>query len=193
MADIQILAGLCKGTKLQTPKGNNTRPTMGRIVENIFNILTHNKYIDNFSFKNQSVLDIFAGSGRLGLEALSRGADSAVFVDNNSDTRKIILDNIQKCRMSEKASFINCNATDFNFPTKNSPFTLVFCDAPYGKNLSNIVIKNLLTKGFLAHNALLCVETENDYTIDVLDGLMIMDKRMYGITNIHFLKYNLPF
>ena len=166
MSDVRILAGVCKGTKLVTLDGNNTRPTTGRIVENIFNILTYNKYVDSFSFKNQKILDVFAGSGRLGLEALSRGANCAVFIDNHAEAGKIIQSNIQKCHMLERTQFLNSNALQLNLPSIYAPFSLIFCDAPYNKNLSCNVIQALIDKKWLVHNALLCIETEKNFIIE---------------------------
>lgn len=190
MSDIRIFAGMHKGTKLSTLEGDNTRPTTGRIVENIFNILAHNKYIDNFTFRNQKILDIFAGSGRLGLEALSRGAESAVFIDNNPQAIKIIDINIKKCHAFNKAKILNLNVNHLDINDNLTPFSLVFCDAPYDKNLSNNVIHQLINKKYLIDNALLCIETEKSYQIDNINGITLLEKRDYGITSIHFLKYN---
>lgn len=189
MSDIRILAGICKGTKLSTLEGDNTRPTTGRITENIFNILSHNHYIENFSFKKQKVLDVFAGSGRLGLEALSRGAEYAVFMDKHPACGKIIQNNIKKCSMMHKSQFLNDNAVNFSQPCIHAPFSLIFCDAPYGKNLSVYVIKHLIAQKWIAHNGLLCVETENTYTLEAIPHITLVDTREYGISRIHFLKY----
>jgi 16S rRNA (guanine966-N2)-methyltransferase len=193
MSDIRILGGRFKGTKLLTLDGDNTRPTMGRIVENIFNILSHNHYVDNFTFRTQKVLDIFAGSGRLGLEALSRGAELAVFIDNHHKAGKIIQDNIQKCHATQYAHYLNCDALTLNISCSYAPFSLVFCDAPYDNTLSSTVINNLIAKKWLADNALLCIETEKNYHLDVIPNITLVDKRDYGITSVHFLKYDLLF
>jgi 16S rRNA (guanine966-N2)-methyltransferase len=189
MSDIRILAGMCKGTKLSTLEGDNTRPTTGRITENIFNILSHNDYVKNFSFKKQKVLDIFAGSGRLGLEALSRGAEYTVFMDNHPISGKVIQDNIKKCKMTHQSQFLNYNAINFNQSCIHAPFSLIFCDAPYGKNLSTHVIKHLIAQKWIADNGLLCIETENTYTIEAIPHITLVDTREYGISRIHFLKY----
>lgn len=191
MSDIRILAGICKGTKLLTLTGNHTRPTTGRITENIFNILTHNIYIDNFSFKKQKVLDIFAGSGRLGLEALSRGAESATFIDNHLEAGKVIQANIKRCHMLERTEFLNSNALNLNILSVYAPFSLIFCDAPYGQDLSSDVIKQLINKKWLAHNALLCIETEKSYVFNDISYITVLDKRDYGMSCFYFLKYDL--
>lgn len=193
MSDIRILGGRFKGTKLLTLDGDNTRPTMGRVVENIFNILSHNHYVDNFTFRTQKVLDIFAGSGRLGLEALSRGAELAVFIDNYHKAGKIIQENIQKCHATQQAYYLNCDALTLNISCSDAPFSLIFCDAPYGNDVTGRVIKNLIAKNWLAHNALLCIETEKKHHIDAIPNITLVDKRDYGISSVHLLKYDLLF
>lgn len=189
-SDIRIIAGTNKSTKLNTLEGDNTRPTTGRIVENIFNIISHNKWVDNFQFRNQKILDIFAGSGRLGLEALSRGAKSAVFVDNNPQATKIIYANIQKCHHQDKTKIVNCDVKLLNIPSELPPFSLIFCDAPYHQDLSNTVLQNLIDKNYLCHDAIICIETQKSYLLTLPPHIHLMDKRDYGITSIHFLKYN---
>ncbi len=193
MSDIRILAGVCKGTKLITLDGDKTRPTTGRIAENIFNILQHNKYVENFSFKKQNILDICAGSGRLGLEALSRGAKSATFIDNNPDAGKIIHSNIKKCHATAYTEFLNANAFNITLSSVYYPFSLVFCDAPYGHHMPHKIINHLIDKKWLTQNALFCIETERDYIFEEIPCIQIMDKRDYGISSIYFLKYNLLF
>ena len=189
MTDIRILSGTSKATKLSSLDGQHTRPTRGRVVENIFNILAHNPYVENFSFRNQTILDVFAGSGRLGLEGLSRGAHYACFIDNAAEARKIIHQNIHKCRFTQESAVLAQNATSLTMNPQNKLFSLVFCDAPYQKNMSELVIHSLINKGWLANNALLCIETEKIYDLPQIPYMIKLDQRDYGLTRVYFLKY----
>jgi len=127
---MRIISGRFKGTTLFSLSGDNTRPTLDRVKESLFNILG-NAFYDTF------VLDLFAGSGALGLEAVSRGANFCDFVDINVDAINIINKNIEKCHVKEVTKV---HKSDFNAIIKKFPddrFDLVFLDPPYGKNIGN--------------------------------------------------------
>lgn len=192
MTDIRILGGKFRGTKLLTLDGDTTRPTTSRIVENIFNILMHNKFTENFHFQQQKVLDIFAGSGRLGLEALSRGAIRAVFVENHIDARSIIRENIMKCHATGVTKLFTRSALDPGEPPPQAkaPFSLIFCDAPYYKELPQQAIPQFIKYGWIEHNALFCIETEKEIETIEIEKLTYLENRLYGNTRIHFLIYH---
>jgi 16S rRNA (guanine966-N2)-methyltransferase len=187
---MHIFGGAFKGTILKSLDGNHTRPTIGRVVESMFNILRHNQYIDDFEFKNQSVLDLFAGSGRLGLEALSHGAKFCCFIDNNYQARKIIQQNVKKCHAENQSVILDYDLSKNNFSFLKQKFSLVFCDAPYYKNLPHIIIENLVKQSCLSDNALLCIETEKTVELLNIQSILLLDTRNYANTRVHFLKYN---
>lgn len=190
MDHVKILSGRLKRTRLNSLKGENTRPTLSRTVESIFNILEHNNFTDHFSFNNQHVLDLFAGSGRLGLEALSKGAKSATFIEKNPEAIQVIQQNIHKCRVQEYTHIYQQDALTLNKSIiKFQPFSLIFCDAPYGKNYTHQTLETVIQHKLNAPNAIFCIETEKDLILDNINHLEHLDQRYYGITKISFYKY----
>lgn len=190
MSGIKILSGSCKNNKLLSLDGQNTRPTRARVVENIFNILQHTHLIDNFDLHNQYVLDIYAGSGRLGLEALSRGAKYAAFIDHHPKAIAVIKENIEKCRLQEKTWVLKSDVLKLNKILPKYRFSLVFCDAPYEKNLCQKSIELLIEHNWLTPDALICIESEKNSSIIETQHLSHLDQRHYGISQINFYKYS---
>ena len=145
---LRIIGGELKGKKLYTIPGTLIRPTADRLRESIFNILS-------YLVKEAVVLDLFAGTGALGIEALSRGADSAVFIDNNKKALSVIERNIQSCAVDNRSQIIrwdivknlNCiNSVD-------SKFNLVFMDPPYNKGMIKPTLNNLHDSGYHGKDA----------------------------------------
>ena len=177
---MRIISGTAKGLKLKTPKGLETRPTGDRVKESVFNIL--NGLIDFSEVKN--VLDIFAGTGALGLESLSRGANSAFFID--FATAEIISENIQR------GKFQNCKVLRGDFikllkklSVQNLKFDLIFSDPPYKKNLAAMSIELVADFNLLADNGLMIVEYGADEILET-DRLNCIRKINYGhTTNIN--------
>ena len=177
---MRIISGTAKGLKLKTPKGFETRPTADRIKESVFNIL--NGLIDFSEVEN--VLDIFAGTGALGLESLSRGANSAVFID--LATADLISENIQH------GKFQNCKVLRGDFikmlkklSVQNLKFDLIFSDPPYKKNLAAMSIKLVAELNLLTDDGLMIVEYGADEFLET-DKLSCIRKINYGhTTNIN--------
>ncbi len=180
---MRIISGTAKGLKLKTPKGFETRPTADRIKESVFNIL--NGLIDFSEVEN--VLDIFAGTGALGLESLSRGANSAVFID--FATADLISNNIQH------GKFQNCKVLrgDFSKMLKklacqNCKFDLIFSDPPYKKNLAEASINLVADLNLLTDNGLMIVEYGADEILNA-EKLNCIRKINYGhTTNINIFQ-----
>lgn len=150
---MRIIAGSRKGHALITPTGRNTRPTLDRIKESMFGIL-------QFELADTTVLDLFSGSGNLGMEALSRGAAFAVFCDHDRQSAAIIRKNIEKLRFEEQTQLY---AMDFSAAIKASVasgrrFDIVFLDPPYASELAEQSIELLLKNGSLNKNAIIVVE-----------------------------------
>lgn len=175
---MRIITGSARGCRLKTPKGAEvTRPTADRVKESLFNILGQ-------MVAGRKVLDIFAGTGNLGLEALSRGAESAVFVDKA--TAKLIAENLQLTRLSEKGTV--CSGDVFAELSRQAAgkaeFSLIFCDPPYHKGLWQQALKQIDDcDGLMAENGILVVEhgaEENE--IPQLSRLQLVHNRRYGHT-----------
>ena len=169
---MRIITGTAKGLKLKTPKGFLTRPTSDRIKESIFNVL--NNLIE---FENLNVLDIFSGTGALGLEALSRGAIHCTFIDKS--TASIIKDNVNRAKFNDCAEIIN----DDVFKHLNKNYDLIFCDPPYNMNLWQKSLKIIDEKNILSSNGYLIVEHGFDEKFsDELKNLEVVRKINYGKT-----------
>ncbi len=179
---MRIISGKAKGLKLKTPKGFETRPTGDRVKESIFNIL--NGLID---FSEVNVLDIFAGTGALGLESVSRGAISATFID--FVTADLISENVQR------AKFQNCTILRGDYikmlkklSSQNLKFDLIFSDPPYKKNLAAASINLIAELNLLAENGLMIVEYGADEILET-DALTCTRKINYGHTTaVNFYK-----
>lgn len=178
---IKIIAGEFRGRKLYTPPDLNTRPTGNRIREALFNILA-------FRLKDAYVLDLFAGSGALGLEALSRGAASAVFVEDDRKVCEIIAKNIGLCRVDARAG-VYCGKVQ-NYRHYGEKFSLVFMDPPYQRQLVAQTLDVLAQYGWLSGGCEIVAEHEAGY-LPVYDGAVyeLMETRTYGKAALSFFVY----
>ncbi len=182
---LQVIRGKLKGKKLFTIKGNAIRPTSGRVKESIFNII-------NSDINNAVVLDLFSGTGALGIEALSCGADSCTFIENNSDSLSVIKKNINICKLHKNTNIINWDILQ-NLNCLNSikhKFNIVFIDPPYNKNFISIALKNLKASNSLTHDALIITEydkKEKEFLRN--SSFYVSDSRKYRKTLVSFLHY----
>ena len=177
---MRIISGQFKGRKLKTLEGMNTRPTADRVKESLFNILGTKVY-------DAKVLDLFAGSGSLGLESLSRGATSCVFVDSSKEAINIVKENVKVCRQEENSRFINKDYIEA-INLLNDKFDIIFVDPPYSKGIELLVLEK--ARDILAKDGILIVETDQgDMPPDETNGLLKYDSRKYGRTIISFYTY----
>ncbi len=181
---MRIISGSARGTKLNTLEGNNTRPTLDRIKESLFNIIQSDVTNSNF-------LDLFAGSGAIGIEAASRGANKVVLCDNFKKAFDIIKSNVEKTHMEENVEIYNLSAEKLLQLKKNEKFNLIYIDPPY-ENL-NLVVNSLeliLEYGMIESEHLIILETDLEDNIlkriSALD-LNVIDKRKYGRVSLIFL------
>ena len=182
---MRIISGSARGAKLYTLEGMNTRPTLDRVKEPLFNIL-------NFDLENAVVLDLFAGSGALGLEAISRGAKKAIFCEKNRNAIEIIEKNIEKTRFTNKSLLIK---NDFEkgltyINNQNIKVDIVFIDPPYKTDLAKKSVEKILDIDILNDNFIMVIETDEPERIlnDIEDmNITVYDKRKYGRVSIIFL------
>ena len=181
---MRVISGLARGTKLKTIDEMTTRPTLDRVKESLFNILQN-------QIKNSVVLDLFAGSGALGIEALSRGAAKAYFCDTNRDAINVIKENLNKTRLISKAEVLN---VDYKKALNNinESFDLIFLDPPYKLDIAVDALKSIINNNLLKSEVIIVIETDEiDRDINELYNLSeidIIDKRKYGRANLIFLK-----
>lgn len=191
---MRITAGEFKGRVLQVPKGDAVRPTSDRTRQAIFNILYSGKWLqdgEEFDLGAAVIMDVFCGTGALGLEALSRGAASCVFVDKDRVSLDCARANAVLVKAGERASFILSEAAKLGpKPAKANQAHIVFIDPPYRKMLVAPALAALNGGGWLADGAIAIVETESDVAADDLAGLpfAVRDARSYGDTLIRILR-----
>ncbi len=176
---MRIVGGSLKGRSLQSPKGTGTRPTTDRTRESLFNILTH-----KVQFENSRVLDLFAGTGALGLEAISRGSEFCVFIEEASNARGAIRENVEEFQLSGKTKIFRRDATRLGKIGTLKPFDLVFADPPYRKSYGEKAARSLREGGWLQEDAIFILEEATDMFPEELRGYDLDDKRTYGETTI---------
>lgn len=182
---MRIISGSARGRKIATPRGTRVRPTSDRVKEAIFNVLTSLKG----SLEGAQVLDLFAGTGNLGIEALSRGADHAVFVDSHKESAAQIKKNLEDTAFSAAAEVLlldTVKAIAF-MARKNRRFDLVFLDPPYSMSLAEKALSALADEDILEGNTVVIAETDSREQLPLKIGrLTQFDRRTYGDTAISF-------
>ena len=183
---MRIISGKSRGTKLNTLEGIETRPTLDRVKESLFNIL-QNKISESI------VLDLFSGSGAIGLEFASRGADKVYLCDKSKDAAKIIRSNIEKTHLEENTIFYNMDFKDALEKVSREKFDIIYLDPPYKTSFIKEAIKQILKYDCLKKEAQIILETdEEERVIEEISNfnLKIIDKRKYGRVHIIFLEKN---
>lgn len=183
---MRIVGGTHSGMKLHPPKSDKTRPTSDRVREALFNRLEHG--LDGFSLEGARVLDLFAGTGALGLEALSRGAAFAIFIEDAIEPRGLIRRNIEKLRVEGKTKLFRRDATNLGPLKRFEPFNLIFLDPPYGKGLGEKALISAHKGGWMEAGALIVLEEEKRTEITWPAFLTPIDERTFGDTCIHFAR-----
>jgi 16S rRNA (guanine966-N2)-methyltransferase len=156
------------------------------VREALFNILLHG--IEDFEIEGARVLDLFAGTGALGLEALSRGAAYCLFVEDNADARGIVRENIEALGLTGASKVWRRDATKIGPASPMRPFQLLFADPPYGKGLGELALCAAADGGWLAAGAVCVHEERADIEPAALPGFSAIDRRVYSDTALHFLR-----
>jgi 16S rRNA (guanine966-N2)-methyltransferase len=177
---MRIVAGRFKGRPLREPRSDAIRPTSDRVREALFNILVHG--VPGFSLEGARVLDLFAGTGALGLEALSRGAAFCLFIEEDADARGLIRENIEALELTGATKVFRRDATKLGPAGKFGPFDLVLLDPPYGKSLGERALGAAGDGGWLAPGAVVVLEERADSAVSLPEGFAELDRRVYGDT-----------
>ena len=184
---MRIVAGKFRGRPLVAPDDGRVRPTSDRVREAMFNILAHG--IDGFAIEGAIVLDLFAGTGALGLEALSRGAHSCLFVEEEPEARALIRRNIEALGLTGITRIYRRDAADLGDAGNRPPFTLALLDPPYGQGLGGRALASAARGGWLAPGAVIVLEERADATLQLPSGFELIDTRSWGDTQALFARY----
>jgi len=181
---MRIVGGRLRGRALAAPRTRDIRPTADRLRESLFNILVH---AHGDPVTGARVLDLFAGTGALGLEALSRGAAFALFVDDGAEARALIRENVAALGLGGVTKIFRRDAARLGPAHPVEPFSLVFADPPYGRGLAGRALASARAGGWLAPGALVVVEEAADSSLKALDGFVEVDRRRYDDTELVFM------
>ena len=179
---MRVISGVSKGHKLLAPNGLETRPTSDRIKETLFNIISPDIYNINF-------LDLFAGSGAIGIEALSRGANKAVFVDNSPKCIDIINYNLNHTKLYEKSEIYCCDVISVMdmFKLNKQKFDIIFMDPPYNLDFYESVITNIKKSNIISSDGYIILESSSKVSIPIIDGFKLLREKIFKTTTISFL------
>ena len=183
--DMRIGGGRLRGRNLASPKSCDVRPTADRLRQSVFNILVHG-HGDPVS--GARVLDLFAGTGALGIEAISRGAIFSLFVDNGTEARALLRGNIEALGLGGVTKVFRRDATSLGPAHPMEPFSLVFLDPPYAKGLAEKALASLRHGGWLAADALVVVEEAKSAAFSAPPGFAELERRAYDDTEFVFLR-----
>jgi len=186
---MRIIGGAHKGRKLSVPKGRESRPTTDRVRESLFNTLEHGAFLPA-GLEGLRVLDLFAGTGALGLEALSRGAVFACFVESAPGPRACLERNIDILGVRSNTALLHCDATRLVpvISSVDGPFDLAFLDPPYARNLGQGALASMLKNGWLTSQAIVIYEMARSESAPDGTDFTTLDERLYGKTKISFLR-----
>jgi 16S rRNA (guanine966-N2)-methyltransferase len=171
------------GRVIKGPSGDGIRPTSDRMRESLFNILAHGF---DFNMEGTRVLDLFAGTGALSCEALSRGATFAVLVDIGAEARGLQRENVEALGLGGVTRILRRDATKLGLVAPFEPFDIAFCDPPYGKGLGEMALLSAAQGGWLKPNALVVLEERASASVSLPIGLTEFDRRKAGETQLIF-------
>jgi 16S rRNA (guanine966-N2)-methyltransferase len=186
---MRVVGGSLRGRTLAAPKSQSIRPTADRLRESLFNILIH-AYADPIS--GARVLDLFAGTGALGIEAMSRGAAFTLFVDDSAEARALLRENVATLGLGGVSRIFRRDATKLGPAHPIEPFALAFLDPPYGKGLAEQALASARAGGWLVADALIVVEEAAKAKFATPEGFAEVERRPYDDTEIVVLRFATP-
>ena len=184
---MRIVAGRHRGRTIEVPAGDDIRPTADRARQAVFDVLAHHPATAGKLLAGAEVLDAFAGTGAMGLEALSRGAAHATFMDSAPQSVACIRTNALKLGEGKRADVLRADAA--KPPKAGKPATLAFLDPPYGKAWADAALEALAARGWFADGAVVVVEHDADEELEPLPSFIQFDQRRYGRARFLFLRY----
>lgn len=184
---MRIVAGTLRGRALAPPKNDTTRPTSDRVRESIFNILAHGSA--SVDLTSARVIDLFAGTGALGLEAISRGAAFALFVEEDAGARAVIRTNIENFGLTGQTKIFRRDATNLGDSAQHGQFDLAFLDPPYDQDLGPRALTALATGNWLNPGATIVLEDRRDAPLTLPPNFTQSDLRTWGDTQVLFARY----
>lgn len=182
---LRVISGKVRGLKLDTPKNQDVRPTTDRVKESLFNMI--NPYI-----RESNVLDLFAGTGSLGIECLSRGAKNCVFVDKSRESINIVKSNVKKARVENESTILNIDFKDAvkRLSTQNQKFDVIFMDPPYYENMFIDCLKSIDELNLLHEDGIIVVEHDTKDQFEETIGRLVKTRdKKYGNTTMTFYKW----
>jgi 16S rRNA (guanine966-N2)-methyltransferase len=186
---LRITGGKFGGRVLHAPSDALIRPTSDKVRQAIFNVLQHRDFGFPFALQGARVVDLFAGTGAMGLEALSHGARYCLFVEVAAESRAFIRENVEAFGLTGASKIWRRDATSLGALDTLSPFDLAFLDPPYRKGLIAPALASLRDGGWLVSPALVVAEMAEDETLPSTEGFTTLDERVYGDTRVVYLRY----
>ncbi len=183
---MRIVGGEFRGRSLVSPRDDTIRPTTDRVRESLFSIVT-SRYNEQLC---GNVLDLFAGTGALGLEAMSRGAEFCLFMENSPQGQTLIRENITNLDLAKRTKLFRLDATKPGKIGNLKPFNLVFADPPYKKGLAEKAIAALHKGEWLTRDTIVIIEEDISATLSDIEGCQLIDQRKFGETKMSFYKAN---
>jgi 16S rRNA (guanine966-N2)-methyltransferase len=183
---VRIVGGEFRGRSLAVPKSNAIRPTADRTRESLFNILSH-AYPG--AIDGTRMMDIFAGTGAVGLEGASRGCRHVLFVESSVEGRGLLWENIDALGLHGRTRMLRRDATDLGSVGNLEPFELLFADPPYGEGLGEKAFKAAADGGWLVPGALAILEERADVVVDMPPAYLFLEVRTFGDSKMHFYRY----
>jgi 16S rRNA (guanine966-N2)-methyltransferase len=183
---MRIVGGEFRGRSLATPQGDAIRPTTDRVRESLFNILAH---AEGVTLADARVLDLFAGTGALGIEALSRGAKFGLFVDDGTEARGLIRTNIESLSLQGRSRIFRRDATSLGPTGTMGSFDIVFADPPYRKAMGEKALRSAADGGWLRPGTTIVLEEASDASVDLGIDFQTFDTRQYGESTIRLARW----
>lgn len=180
---MRVISGKCRGTHLEAPEGMETRPTTDRIKETLFNMIA-------FDLPECQFLDLFSGSGGIGIESLSRGAKQAVFVDQSREALQCIMKNLEKTRLASSAKVLSCSAEEaiIKLAGEHLKFDIIFMDPPYALHSIEKILLLIQEKQILAEDGYIILERSTSRIVNLPQDLVIWKEKKYKTTTLSFIK-----
>jgi len=184
---MRIIAGKFRGRKILDSTDKKTRPLKDLVKESIFNVIVHSKKFD-LNLENSTILDLFSGVGSFGLEALSRAADSVIFVENYPVCLSILKKNIENLNLGKRCKIVEKDILkDLNFNIFKKKFNIIFLDPPYKDKNFNYVLELIYNQDILEKNGVIIVHRHKNDPIDLSKNFKLVEEKKYGISKIFFL------